>query len=637
MLQRIHDSLSLGRWVVAILLGLIAFSFIFWGIGDFDVMGNASFAAKVNGEDIPRTEFDRALQDRQNQYQQIYRTELPEDLRRELRRGVIEDLVRDTALRQRVDEQGYRVSDARVSESIRDIAAFQVDGQFSFDVYRGLLQNNGLTPTGFETEQRATLELGQLTSGIVDSTFLTPAEFRRYIELYNQRREIGYALFDVAAFGASVTIDDAAIAARYESNQASYQTDETVDLEYIELALADVAETVEVTEEQLRSAYDEERARFETAEERRARHILFEVADGEDAARAAADAAEARLRAGEDFATLATELSADAGTKAQGGELGWIRHGDMVGAFEDALFAMQVGEVSAPIKSDFGFHIIRLDEVRAGEVQPFEAVREELAAETRTRLAEDDFFERVDRLGQAAFDASNELATVAAEMELPLKTAAGFSRSSDASLFENSAAVVQAAFGEEVVDSGRNSEVVELADDHVVVLRVAAHHLPTAKPLDTVRDQIREELTRERAQELAEQAAQAFLAEFERGADPTTLAVAQRGTWNPPAWVTRTDAAVPTEVLAAAFGMPKAAAGAVQREIIALANGGQAVIALSNVEPGQPATMTQEERDQRQRQLADQAARAELTGYAGNVREQATVRIPPEILEPPVF
>jgi peptidyl-prolyl cis-trans isomerase D len=265
-------------------------------------------------------------------------------------------------------------------------------------------------------------------------------------------------------------------------------------------------------------------------------------------------------------------------------------------------------------------------------------VREDLAGETRTRRAENDFYDLANRLGEAAFDAYNELTSVADTLQLPIKTATGFPRSGNTALFTNSAAVVQAAFAEEIVDSGRNSELVELADDHVLVLRVAAHQVPTAKPLDEVREQIREELTLERAQQLAEEAAQALFAEIEQGGgDPAERAVAHGGTWNPAAWVTRTDGAVPTEVLSAAFGMPKAAAGTAQREIIALANGSQAVIVLTGVEAGEPTTMAQDERDQRQRQLADQAARAELTGYAGSVRAAAEVRIPAEILEPPLF
>jgi peptidyl-prolyl cis-trans isomerase D len=635
MLQRIHDSMA--RWVIVIVLGLIAFSFIFWGV-DFGLTGASTFAAKVNGEDVPLIEFEQELQNRQNQYQQLYRTDLSEDIRREMRRAVVEDLVRDAALKQRVEEQGYRASDERVSASIREVAAFQVNGEFSLDVYRGLLANQGLTPTAFETLQRESLEVRDLQQGIVDSTFYTPAEFRRYIELYNQRRELAYAVFQPDAYRAGVTIDDAAVLAHYESNQASYQTVESVDLEYIELALADIAAGIEITEEDLRAAYDEERQRFETAEERRTRHILIEVQDGnEDAARAAAEAAAARIRNGEDFAAVAAEVSADAGTKAQGGDLGWVGRGALVGPFEDALYMLQVGEISEPVRSDFGYHVIRVDEIRAGEQQPFEAVREELLAETRTRRAENDFYDLANRLGDAAFDAYDELASVAQSMDLPLKNAAGFPRTGDNALFTNSAAVVQAAFAEEIVDSGRNSALIELADDHVLVLRVVEHHLPATRPLDEVREQIREDLVRQRAEELAEEAARGFLAEVAAGGDAAELAAARGAEWHPATWVERTDASVPTEVLAAAFGIPRAAVTGPQRELVALSSGGQAVIVVTGVQLGEPASMTQDERDQRQRQLADQAARAELTGYAGNVRRNAVVRIPDDVLEPPIF
>ena len=636
MLQRIRD--GLGKWIVVLVLGLIGFTFIFWGV-DFSMTGAATVAATVNGEDVPLVEFDRELQARQNQYQAIYRSELPDDLRRELRRAVVEDLVREEALKQRVESQGYRASNARVAQSIRDIAAFQIDGEFSIDIYRGQLANAGLTPTGFEELQRASLELGDLQRGIVESTFMTPAEFRRYIELNNERREIAYAEFAVEAFTAGVSIDDAAVMERYENNQASYQTAETVDLEYIELALADIAANVEVSEEDLRAAYEEERERFETQEERRASHILIEVAEGEeDAARATAESVLARLNGGEDFAAVAAEVSDDTGTRSQGGDLGWISRGTLEGPFEDALFALDVGEISEPVRTDFGLHVIRLEEVRAGELQPFEDVREELAAETRTREAENEFYDRANELADAAFNADDELASVASETGLPLKTLPGFPRTGGASVFDNSAAVVQAAFDDEIVDTGRNSELIELAEDHVLVLRVTEHHLPTTKPLDEVREQIREELVREQAQQLAEEAAEAFLTDLEGGGDPAAQAAERGGEWHPAAWLTRADAAVPTEVLTAAFAMPKtASASAPQRERVALASGGQAVLVLTGVEAGEPGSMTQAERDQRLQQLADQAARAELTGYAGNVREAASVRVPDAVLEPPLF
>jgi len=631
MLQRIHDSSA--RWVAVILLALVSVGFIFWR-ADFNNGRAATFAAKVNGENLSLQEFDRELQARQNRYQQQYRTELSEDMRRELRRAVVEDMVRDAVLKQRVGEQGYRVSDARVIDFIRSIPAFQVEGQFSKPIYDSLLANQGFSAARFESAQRDELEVRDLQEGIVESTFLTPAEFRRYIELFNQRREVGYGLFTVDAFLGKVTIDEAAISAHYEGNQARYQTTETVDLEYLELSLADIASSVDVSDDALRKAYDEERDRFQSTEERHARHILIAIDKGdEEAARAKAAAIAERLRKGEDFAKLAAEVSADAGTKAQGGDLGWMTPRDA--PFENALFAMQVGAISDPVRSDFGFHVIKLDEVRPATVRPFEAVRDELAGDLRTRRAEQVFYDRANQLADRSFDAYNQLATVANELKLPLKTLTNFPRTGDPAVFDNSAPVVQAAFDEQNVDSGRNSSLVELAEDHVLVLRVAAHHVATVKPLEQVHDQIRDELKRARAEELAEQASQAFLTGIQApNADPAALAVKQNGSWTAPTWVERTNATVPTEVLAAAFGLPKPAQGQVTREHVALANGSHAVLALSNVQAGTPDAIPQVERDQRQRQLADQSAYSELTSYVGTLREQATVRIPQDVIDP---
>jgi len=632
MLQRIHDHFAKG--ITVLILGLISVGFIFWR-ADFNNGRTATFAAKVNGENLSLQEFDRTVQFRQNQYQQQYRTELSEDMRRQLRQSVVEDMVRSAVLKQRAEEEGYRASDARVIESIHANPNFQVDGHFERRLYDSLLANNSLSASSYEASQRTELQVRDLEDGIVDSTFLTPAEFRRYIELFNQRREIGYGLFTVDAFLSRVTIDEPAISAHYESNQARYQTPETVDLEYVELSLADIAATVDVSDDALRKAYDEDRDRFQTTEERHASHILIKVDKGdEEAARAKAAAIAERARKGEDFAKLAAEVSEDDGTKTQGGDLGWMTPRDA--PFEKALFGMtQVGAISDPVRTDFGFHVIKLDEIRPATVRPFEEVRDELAADLRTRKAEQIFYDRSNQLADRSFDAYNQLATVASDLKLPLKTLANFPRTGDPAVFSNSAPVVQAAFDEQNVDSGRNSSLVELAEDRVLVLRVTAHHLPMAKPLAEVHDQIRDELKRARAQELAEQASQAFLTAIQApNADPAALAAQQNGSWTAPVWVERTNATVPTEILAAAFGLPKPAQGEVTREHVALANGSHAVLALSNVQAGTPDSIPQGERDQRQRQLADQSAYSELTSYVGTLREQATVRIPQDVIEP---
>jgi peptidyl-prolyl cis-trans isomerase D len=647
MLQKIHDSWA--RWVILVLMGFISLGFIFWR-ADFNT-GGSTFAAKVNGETITLNEFDRELQTRQNRYQQQYRTDLSEDTRRQLRQEAINALVSETALRQRVEARGYRISDQRLIDSVHGMQAFQVDGKFNVDTYRALLANQGYTPASFEALERDDLEVRELQDGLTDSTFLTPAEFRRYIELFNQSRDLGYATFDVQAFTNGVQIDDAAITEHYDKNKARYQTVETVDLQYIELTLADIAAKIEVSDEALHEYYDKTKDRYTTEEQRHARHILIAVNDKrtDEQAKALAEKVLARLKNGEDFAKVAAEVSDDVGSKNQGGDLGWISRGSFGNQpFEDALFSMKVGELKGPVKTDFGYHIIRLDELRPGGVQSFEAVHDQLLSDYRSEKAEDKFYDLSNQLEQKAFDAYNELTTVAKAMDLPLKTAMGFPRSGDPKLFENSAPVVQAAFNDEIVDNGKNSSLVMLADDDVLVLRVSAHHPPVVKPLDAVHDQIKQELTRERAAELAEQAADKFLAEADKAAgqavagdtaggpavDPKKLAEQNGGTWTAMKWVQRSDTSVPTQVLAAAFGVRQPQKGEIIRKKVALANGGYVVIAVDGVKPGDPASVPQTERDQRQRQLADQSAYAELTSYVDEVRDEASVRVPDSTLEP---
>lgn len=630
MLQQFRE--GIGRWVAGIILGLIAVAFIFWGV-DFNLAG-PTFAAKVNGEDIALFEFERALQMQQAQYADLYRMEFTEDLQREMRRTVLERLIRNEALLQRVEESGYGVSDERVTAWIRSRPEFQVDGRFSLDLYRARLLNEGIPPALFEEMQRDQLELIELQTGIANSAFYTPTEYRRYIELYRQRREVGYALFAADAFVDRVAVSEDAVREHYEANKSNYTTEESVDIEYVELAGSELAGAVEVTDEALRAYYEEERARFETEEQRHARHILL-TGDGDDAlAEQEANAVMERLAAGEDFEALARELSADGGTGQQGGDLGWVGRGLLAGPFEDALFAMELGAVEGPVQTNFGYHIIRLDEVRAGNVQPFEQVRDELAEEYQLRESEELFYSRATELADRAFDAYDELATVATQMGLPLKTFASLTRSGSASPFADSAPVVLAAFTPEVLEQGQNSGPVELGDDHVLVLRVVAHHLPAEQPFDVIRDQVEQELIRTQAEQLAAEAAQAFVEGIDPQADPATLAVSLGGQWHAPAWIERTDSSVPTQVVAAAFRLPKPGAGQAITEPVPLASGDFAVLRLSAVEPGDVDSVLEEERQAAARQLTDQASMFELTGYAGEIRDAATVRIPDQILNP---
>jgi len=626
MLQHLRE--GFGRWLAGVILALLAVAFVFWGV-DFSSMG-ATFAARVNGEPIPLIEFERALQMQQAEYADLYRMEFTQELQQELRISVLERLVRNEALLQRVNAAGYGVSDAEVRTAIRERPDFQVDGEFSIDLYNARLLGQGLAPTAFEAIQRQQLGLIELQSGIANSAFYTPSEYRRYIELNNQRREIGFANFPADAFADGLEVSEEAILEHYEANEVSYLTEESVDLEYIEVMGEALVTGVEITDEALEAYYEEEQARFVTEEQRRARHILF---TGDDAATRAQDLM-VRLEAGEEFEVLAMELSEDPGTSAQGGDLGWVGRGLLVGPFEDTLFAMEAGTVEGPVETSFGAHVIRLDEINSGDVQPFEQVREDLSEELRIRESGDLFYTRATDLADRAFDAFDELATVATQMELPLEVFAGFTRSGSTSPFADSAAIVQAAFSPEVLTQGENSGPIELADDHVVVLRISAHHLPVAQPFDAVREEVEQALIRAEAERLAADAAQAFIDGLDTGADLEALATSLGGEWNAPVWVERADSSLPTQVVATAYRLGKPAAGEPVTEPIPLASGDFAVLLLTNVEPGDVDAVTEEDRDTAARQLTDQAAMFELTGYAGEIRDDATVRIPDLVLNP---
>lgn len=625
---------TIGRWIAGAILGLIAISFVFFGV-DFSLSGS-TFAAKVNGRDVPIQEFNRELQATQSQYQQLYQVELDDELRRQLRRSVVERMVQAEALRQRVEDVGYRVSDERLRESIESLEPFQVGGEFSSDVFVALLSNQGMSVRGFQETQREQLALQQLQMGIARSSFVTPAELRRYIEIVNERRDVAYALFAVESFTDQVEITSEAIQSHYDDNAALYMSEETVDFEYVELSLAEIAAGIEITDAELRQYYEDNRDQFETQEERNASHILIQFAEGErEAAAAEAEEALQRLDEGASFDELAAEYSDDAGTASQGGDLGWIGRGSLPGPFEDALYGIEdVGGVAGPVETDFGLHVIRLDDVREGEAESFESLRDELRGELSTRQAEDTYYERANDLADLAFDAYDELASVATELGLEVRTVEDFSRTGGQGRFDNRAAVAEAAFNEENVTSGTNSDLIELSDDHVMVLRVTGHNEPAQLPLAEVEPDIRAELTRERASELAGEALDAYVEALEGGAASESAAAEHGGEWHAPGLIERSNGELPSQIVSVAFSLAEPADAEPVRDRVMLSNGDGAVVFVSAVEPGSPEQLTTQEREQLRMQLINRHAQAAFNAYVAAVRDNASVRIPDDVLEP---
>jgi peptidyl-prolyl cis-trans isomerase D len=638
MLQVFRE--SVGRYVAIAILALIAVTFVFFGI-DFSIT-QLSFAAKVDGEVISVSEFDRRLRREQTLIQQNLRIELTDDIRRQIRQELIDEMVMRKLLHIRAEEAGYRISDGRLMEIIRSDPAFQAGGQFSQDVYVSLVTGDGLTPAGYEASQREVYTITEWQDGLVSSSFVTPAEFRRFIELEYERREIAWAMFAADDFREGIEVSDEEVAAYHAENGDLFRTEEAVDIEFVELDLADIAATINISDEELRRYYEDEIERYAVSEERSVRHILIEP-EGDDyvEAEAEAEAVVARLEAGEDFAAVAAEVSDDAGTRNLGGDLGYMARGVFPAPFEDALYAMQVGEIEGPIETEFGFHVIRLDDIRATDPQPFDAVRDQLRQELASDRAYSGFYDRANDLANDAYDARDNLQTVAETFGLELQTVERLTRSGSTDLFIDPTPIVAVAFDDEAIASGENSDLIELSDERVAVIRVAAHYLPEPEPLEAVADEIRELLVREAAEDRAGEAATAFfdalseVPEADKLAEAEALAAEHGGSWTAPTFVGRDSTLAPPSVISLAFAQPRPADGDRMSLLRAfVGNGDEAVVVLTRAQAGLPEDVAPAEREQRQAEFAELSSTFEMNAYAADARARASVRVPEEVLDP---
>jgi peptidyl-prolyl cis-trans isomerase D len=632
MLQKIRDRIS--GWFAAVFLGAIAVVFIFWGIQFESSLTSA--AATVNGSDIPAPVIRQAWQDRQTELQQAVRDELaPEVIKAEQER-LLDDYITRELLVQRANESGYRVSDSELAAAIQKIPALQVDGVFSRDRYAALLRQQGRTEPDFEREYRRDLETSQLQNAIAISAFATPGELLRRVQLEAETRDVAYAVVPASRFAGQVQVTPADIAAHFEKNKSQFMTQETLSLQYLQINLADIAAGVQVTDEALRKFYDETAAdRNAVPERRRASHILVEMGGDPAKARAKAEALLARAKAGEDFGQLARANSDDPGSRDAGGDLGWAPREAYVKEFSDALFAMSKGEVRGPVQTQFGFHILRLEDIEAPHVRSFEEIRAELEPEFRREQAQSEFYEKSQQLADESFAALTELDAVAARLGLPLQVVEGYTRQGGGSL-GNDPRLIEAAFSNEVLQERQNSQPVAVGEDSVVVLRVTDHKAPQQRPLAEVQDEIVARLREDRAREAAAVEAKALAARITAGESLATVAASIGAAPAAPQSVTRrgptaVDAApmVP-ELLKAAFVAPRPAAGKASAGVATLASGDSAVFVVSAVQPGTLAALGPDP-GEFTRAYAGQKASLEIESYIGELRRNAKIKRNPQL------
>jgi len=631
MLQNIREKLQ--GWVAFAVLAIIAVPLALTFVSSDFTVTSAGFAARVNGEDIPSVDFQRAYQNELMAEQEATGGQLPPEAEEQLKRQTLDRLVLNRAVTQFVRDAGYRVGAGQVVDYVRSLPVFQVGGQFSKPAYDATLASQGVTPTAFEREQQSILAIRQLQEGLAESSFFTPAEFRRLISLDQERRDVAYVLLDPRAIGAGMVIGEADVQAYYAANANQFQSAESATVEFLEIALRDMAAGYEPDEEAIRSAYDADPTRFRTDEERRARHILIAVDAGrtEEAARALADEIAARLAKGEDFAALAAQYSGDPGSASRGGDLGFAAPGNYVEAFDKTLFALKAGETSPPVKTEFGFHIIRLDEVRPGAVQSLDQVRAQLADELRKQKAQDEFYALAERIDDLALENPTSLDPVARDTGLKVQRYEGFTRAGGGP-FGNNPNLVSAIFSPGVLEGSENTPLTELDEARAVVARVAEHRQPSALPLEQVRSEIVDRLRTLRATTEATTRGEKIVQRVQAGEDLAAVLAAEGLKLTEAGPLTRRSPAVPPDLLTAVFRAPRPAGTPVVRGE-SLAGGTFAVFQLRSAVPGEPERIPQQLRDEQKKALAQRAAASETEALAAHLRESADVVVAPDLFK----
>ncbi len=640
MLQTLRDRLT-GPIAIGIVV-IIAIPFAFWGIDSYLRTPTNPKVAEVGDQEISRVQLQRAYDQSYQRLQELLGGNVPAGMidPEKFRRGVLDNLIQESLLAQHVRGEGYRVHDEYVAAALRRQAAFTKDGAFSPEQYRATLARAGYNPGSYEAELRQGLAIDQLQSALNATSVVTERDVDAAWRLAKQQRETSYLVFSAQAYEPAVAIEAKDIEARYQREADKYRTPERIKLLYVELDRERLAPIAAPANAVLKTLYEtEKQARFAKPEQRHARHILLRVADqGQEAAvkRKLEDLAR-QLAAGADFAALALTHSEDSGSRSKGGDLEWVGKGAMVPEFEQALFALRKGETSAPVRTEFGWHLIRLVDVKPERIEAFDSanVQAELLKLYRGREAEERYQQLSKRMDELAFDEPDSLEPVARALNISVQTSDWITRETGTGIGELPA-VRDAAFADSVLKEAENSAPVILGPMRQVVLRRAEHEPARQRPLAEVESEIRQQLTTERARARAAQQAAAALNAARGGESLGTLAQSLGAALQQPGWLQREPLegqSLDPALRAGVFAMPRPSGGRPAFALVELKDGDQALVALSAVQDADAVAADPAARAALKGQLEAAAGAQEFQAYMNGLRADLDVKIYPDQLQ----
>lgn len=626
------DLVHKNKRVIQVVLALVMLPFAFFGIDSyFRNREGAEAVATFEGYSITQQEFGQALRERQEMLQQLSggRADASQLDSPELRHAVLDNMIQQRLLLDRAQRSGMTVSERQLQSAIAEIPAFQENGKFSFDQYERLLRSQNMTPLQFEARLRQQIIMQQLDDAFADSNFVPRAVAERVTRIAEQQREVSQAVIAAERFVPQVKLEDGEVKKYYESHQEEFRIPEQVRVEYVTLSMEQLAAQAKVDPEEIKKFYEANRKQFEVKESRQASHILITAdpaggADAKQKAKKRADEIYQQVKAKPDsFAELAKKNSQDPGSAEKGGDLGFFTRGSMVKAFDDAVFNMKPGEISPPVESEYGYHIIKLTNVRSGRTSSPEEVGAKLEGEVKKQIASRQYADLAEKLNNLVFEQSDSLKPAAELLHAPARQSGWITRGQAQEQLLNNPRLLQAIFSEEVLNNKRNTEAIEAAPGTLVAARVLEHKPTSIKPFDDVRAAIVKTLTSQRAAQLAAQEGRQQLENVKQG-KPAQLA------WSAPRLVSRADAkALPDAAMKRLFKTPVAQLPAYTG--VETPQGDYIALKITRVV--EPEKVALDKQNALATSIEQASSQAQLTAYVAGLRQKADVKVKQDLIE----
>jgi len=616
MLTKIREkSQGTLAWVILI---LICVPFALWGINNYLDAGGEAPIASVGDKDFYQRDVNKAYE----QYSQnLQGMGIDEQV---LKAQALQKLIKDEVLLQYVHSEGLVTTDNEARDFIKTLPYFQVDGKFSDTQYKALLSSQRISSSEFVNRIKNALTMEQFQHSIVDSSFATQYDVESYFKIQNQQRDVDYITVPTQTLKEQPTTEE--VSAYYQQHQNLYATPELVSVEYVELSLNDVAKKVVVTDDKLKAFYEEQKDQYTLPERRKISHILFLINDKVSDKIALEKALKAKeALAKKDFSTLAAEVSEDKLTAKKGGDLGLFNLGVMEKAFEDTASSLKIGEVSNPVKSAFGYHLITVTELVPGGIKPFESVKNEVATAYQKAQAENAFFEAGEKLTEMSYEHPDGLQTVAENLGVTVKKSALFTKEKGEGIAADEK-IRNAAFSEEILQ-GNNSTPIEQGAERLVVVRLLEHKAASKLELKEVEREVLAVVAKEKAQQLTLQKTKQIQTRLEGDGTIQALAAENKLEVKSSKGLMRDKNKLPEALSNAIFKAAKPVGGKPSIFVAVLPTGEQMVVSLSKVTNG---TMSEDDKKQMElakKNIANALGQTEFNQVLNSLQAEADVTV----------